>query len=78
MFPAQRKKWRPEKIWKKQVEEVSVGVGLRREDILSQSKWIVDINLNTVIDVLWHNIHQMEWSVIMEAVVAWGKNTGMI
>ena len=30
----QRKKWRPKKTWKKQVEEESVTVGLRRVDAL--------------------------------------------
>ena len=34
----QRKKGRPKRTWKKQVEEESVKVGLRREDALCRSK----------------------------------------
>ena len=30
----QRKKWRPKRTWKKQVEEESEKIGLRREDAL--------------------------------------------
>ena len=30
----QRNKWKPMSTWKKQVEEESVNVGLRREDVL--------------------------------------------
>ena len=30
--------------WKKQVEEESVKIGLRREDALCQSNWSVGIN----------------------------------
>ena len=41
----QRKKHRLKRTWKKQVEEESVKVGLRREDALCRSKWIVGINL---------------------------------
>ena len=33
----QRKKWRPKRTWKKQVEEKSVKVGLRMEDALCRS-----------------------------------------
>ena len=40
----QRKKGRPKRTWKKLVEEESVKVGLRREDVLCQSKWSVGIN----------------------------------
>ena len=40
----QRKKGRPKRTWKKQVEEGSVKVGLRRKDALCRSKWSVDIN----------------------------------
>ena len=31
---SQRRKWRQKRTWKKQVEEESVKVGLRREDVL--------------------------------------------
>ena len=41
----QRKKACLKRTWKKQVEEESVKVGLRRKDALSQSKWSVGINL---------------------------------
>ena len=40
----QRKKGRLKRTWKKQVEEESVKVGLRREDALCQSKWSVGVN----------------------------------
>ena len=40
----QWKKWRLKKTWKKQVEEESVKVGLKREDALCRSKWCVGIN----------------------------------
>ena len=40
----QRKKGRPKRTWKKEVEEESVKVGLRWEDILCRSKWSVGIN----------------------------------
>ena len=40
----QRKKGRPKRTWKKQVEEESVKVGLRMEDVLYRSKWSVDVN----------------------------------
>ena len=40
----QRKKGRPKRTWKKQVEEESVKVCLRWEDALCQSKWIVGVN----------------------------------
>ena len=36
-----KNKGRPKKTWKKQVEEESVKVGLRRKDALCQSKWSV-------------------------------------
>ena len=40
----QRKKERLMKTWKKQAEEESVKVGLRREDVLCCSKWSVCVN----------------------------------
>ena len=40
----QRKKGRPKRTWKKQVEEESEMVGLRREDVLCRSKWSVGVN----------------------------------
>ena len=40
----QRKKGRPKRTWKKQAEEESVMVGLRREDVLCRSMWSVGIN----------------------------------
>ena len=39
----QGKKGRPKRTWKKQVEEESVKVGLRREDALCRSKLSVDV-----------------------------------
>ena len=38
------KKGRPRRTWKRQVEEESVKVGLRREDALCRSNWSVGIN----------------------------------
>ena len=40
----QRKKGRQKRTWKKQVEEESVNVGLRREDVYCRSKLSVDVN----------------------------------
>ena len=40
----QWKKGRPKRTWKRQVEEESVKVGLRMEDVLCRSKWSVGIN----------------------------------
>ena len=40
----QRKKWRPKRMVKKQVEEESMKIGLRKEDALCRSKWSVCIN----------------------------------
>ena len=40
----QRKKGRLKRTWKKQVEEESVKIGLRKEDALCRSKWSVDVN----------------------------------
>ena len=40
----QRKKGKPKRTWKKQVEEESVIIGLSREDALCGSKWSVSIN----------------------------------
>ena len=39
-----RKKWRPKRTWKKQVEEESVKIGMRREDVLYRSLWSVGVN----------------------------------
>ena len=40
----QRKKGRPKRTWKKQVEEESVKIGLRREDGLYRSMWSVGVS----------------------------------
>ena len=40
----QRKKGRLKRIWKKQVEEESVKVGLRRDYSLCRSTWSVGVN----------------------------------
>ena len=40
----QRKKGRPKRTRERQVEEESVKVGLRREDVLCRSKWCVGVN----------------------------------
>ena len=40
----QKKKVRLKKTWKKQVEEESVKVGLRMEDVLCRLKWSVGVN----------------------------------
>ena len=32
------------RIWKKQVEEESMKIGLRRKDALSHSRWSVGVN----------------------------------
>ena len=40
----QRKKVRPKRTARKQVEEESVKVGLRREDSLCRPKWSVGVN----------------------------------
>ena len=40
----QRKNRELRMTWKKQFEEESVKVGLRREDALCQSKWSVSVN----------------------------------
>ena len=40
----QRKKGRSKRAWKRQVEEESVKVVLRRVDVLNQSKWSVGAN----------------------------------
>ena len=39
-----RSKGRPRRTQKKQVEEESVMVGVRREDALCQSRWSVSVN----------------------------------
>ena len=41
----QRKKGRPKSIWKKQVEEVSMKVCLRRKDTLCRSNLSVGVNM---------------------------------
>ena len=40
----QRKKGKPKRTWKKQVEEESMKVGLRRKDAIYRSKWSVVIH----------------------------------
>ena len=40
----QRKIGRPKRKWKKQIEEESMKVGLRRGDVLCRSKWSVGVN----------------------------------
>ena len=40
----QRKKGRPKRTWKKQVEEESMKDGMRRKDSLCRSKWSVSMN----------------------------------
>ena len=40
----QRKKGRPKRTWKKQVEEKRAMVGLKRKDTLCRSKWSVGAN----------------------------------
>ena len=40
----QRKRYRLKRRWKKQVEEESVKVGLRKGDTLFRSKWSVGVN----------------------------------
>ena len=40
----QRKKGRPKRMWKKQVEDKSVKIGLTWEDALCRSKWSAGIN----------------------------------
>ena len=40
----QRKKGRPKKTWKKEVEEESRKVGLRRKDALCRSNWSVCVS----------------------------------
>ena len=40
----ERKKGRPKRMWKKQAEEESVKVGLRRKDEFCCSKWSVGID----------------------------------
>ena len=40
----QRMKGRLRRTWRKQVEEESVRVSLRREDALCQSRWSVGVN----------------------------------
>ena len=39
-----RKKGSPKRMWKNQVDEESVEVGLRREDALCRSKWSVGVS----------------------------------
>ena len=40
----QRKKGRPKRTWKRQVEEEYMKVGLKRKDALRCSKWSVGVN----------------------------------
>ena len=40
---SQRTKGRPKRTWKRQVEEESAKVGLRRKDALCRSKWSVGV-----------------------------------
>ena len=40
----QRKKGRPKRMWKMQVEEESMTVGIRRKDALCRTKWSVGVN----------------------------------
>ena len=40
----QRKKGRPKRSWKREIDEESVKVGLRRNDALCRSKWSVGVN----------------------------------
>ena len=40
----QRNKGRSKRTWKKQVDEESIKVGLRREDAICRSKWSVGVN----------------------------------
>ena len=40
----QSKKGMPKRTWKRQVEEESVKVGLRRKDALCRSMWSVDVD----------------------------------
>ena len=40
----QRKKWRPKRTWKKQADEESMKVGMRKKDALCRSKWSVSVN----------------------------------
>ena len=42
---SQRKKGRLKRTWKRQVEEESMKFGLRSEDALCRSKWIVGVNV---------------------------------
>ena len=44
LVEGERKKGRMKMTWRKQVEEESVKVGLRREDVLCRSKWSVGLN----------------------------------
>ena len=50
----QKKKGKPKRTWKKQVEEESVKIGLRRKDVLCRLKWSksdccwVEVNLATL------------------------------
>ena len=40
----QRKKGRPKRMWKKQVKEESMKVGLRMKESLCRPKWSVGLN----------------------------------
>ena len=41
----QRKKGRPKRTWKKQVEEEIIKVGLSRDNALCRSMWVVGVTL---------------------------------
>ena len=56
----QRKKGRPKRTWKKQAEEESMKIGLRRKDALCHSMWSVGINKTTA------------WDEVNLAVTYWG------
>ena len=45
----QRKKGKPKKTWKKQVDKESVKIGLRMEDALCRSKWSIGVNQNAAV-----------------------------
>ena len=47
-FEGQKKKWILKRISKKQIEEESMIVGLRREDAIFHSRWSIGINLIAV------------------------------
>ena len=53
-FGGQRKKERQKRTWKKQVEEVSVKIGLKKEDALNRSQWSVGVDQFCCwVEVIW-------------------------